>query len=80
GGEQKLVTRFKFHGLRKLAACHLAEVEATPHEISAICGMNIQTVIHYTRGVAKKKLARGVTDRLNTIKPGQERPDLRLVA
>lgn len=80
GGEQKLVTKFKFHGLRKLAACHLAEVEATPHEISAICGMNIQTVIHYTRGVAKKKLARGVTDRLNTIKPGQERPDLRLVA
>ncbi len=80
GGQFKILTAYKFHGLRKLAACHLAEVEATPHEISAICGMNIQTVIHYTRDVAKRKLARGVTDRMNTIRPGQERPDLRLVA
>lgn len=80
-GEQvKRDTSYKFHGLRKLAACHLAEVEATPHEISAICGMDIQTVIHYTRGVAKRKLARGVTDRMNTIRPGEQRPDLRLVA
>ncbi|MCG7348998.1 site-specific integrase [Sphingomonas sp. ACRSK] len=80
GGEEKRETRYKFHGLRKLAACHLAEVEATPHEISAICGMDIQTVVHYTRGVAKRKLARGVSNRMSTIKPGQERPDLRLVA
>ncbi|SFJ51635.1 Phage integrase family protein [Sphingomonas sp. NFR04] len=79
-GEEKRDTRFKFHGLRKLAACHLVEAGATPHEVSAICGMDIQTVIHYTRGVAKRKLSRGFSDRMNTIKPGQERPDLRLVA
>lgn len=77
-GREKVVTTYKFHGLRKLAACHLAEVEATPHEIGSICGMSIQTVTHYTRGVAKRKLARGVTGRMNTIRPGQARPDLRL--
>lgn len=31
-------------------------------------------------GVAKRKLARVVTDRMNTIKPGKEQPALRLVA
>lgn len=79
-GEEKRETIYKFHGLRKLAACHLAAAFATPHEISAVCGLDIQTVVHYIRGVAKKKLLRGFTDRMGTIKPGHERPNLRLVA
>lgn len=79
-GETKRETDYKFHGLRKLAACHLAEVNATPHEIGAICGMDIQTVTKYTRGVAKRKLARGTASRMNTIRPGQSRPDQRLGA
>lgn len=74
-GENRVVTLYKFHGLRKLSSCHLVEAGATHHEVSAINGMDIQTVIHYTRGVEKKKLSRGFADRMNAIRPGQERPE-----
>ena len=41
-------------------------------------GMDIDTVIHDTRAVAERKLSRGFIERMNTIRPGCERHDLRL--
>jgi integrase len=48
---------YTFHRLPKNAANYLAEVGCSPHEIGSICGMSIETVTHYTRGVMKKNLA-----------------------
>ena len=48
---------YHFHGLRKNSTNYLAEMGLTPHEIGAINGMSIETVILYTRGVQTKRLA-----------------------
>lgn len=50
-------TLYTFHGLRKNSTNYLAEMGLTPHEIGAINGMSIETVILYTRGVQTKRLA-----------------------
>lgn len=58
---------YSFHGLRKNAACYLAELGLNDSEIGSICGMTPDTVRHYTKRarslmVAQKvaaKIARG---------------------
>ena len=40
---------YSFHGLRKNAACYLAELGLSDAEIGAICGMTPQAVRHYTK-------------------------------
>lgn len=46
-----------YHGLRKNATVHLAEVGCTTHEIASITGMSLHIIEHYTKGVRQKKLA-----------------------
>ncbi len=46
-----------FHGLRKNATVHLAEVGCSTHEIASITGMSLQIIEHYTKGVRQKRLA-----------------------
>jgi integrase len=46
-----------FHGLRKNATVHLAEVGCTTHEIASITGMSLPMIEHYTKGVRQKLLA-----------------------
>jgi len=48
---------YVFHGLRKNAAIKLAEAGCTEKEISAITGMSLQMVEHYTRAANQQKLA-----------------------
>lgn len=45
------------HGLRKNAACYLAEAGATDEEIGIITGMSPDMVRHYTRRVRARKIA-----------------------
>lgn len=47
-----------FHGLRKNATVHLAEVGCSTHEIASITGMSLQIIEHYTKGVRQKLLDR----------------------
>lgn len=65
-GKPRKRTKYTFHGLRKNSTNHLAELGCTPHEISAMNGMDIQTVILYTRGVNKRLLAANVADRVKS--------------
>lgn len=58
------VTGFSFHGLRKNAACYLAELGLSDGEIGAICGMTPQTVLHYTKRKRALMIARGAADRV----------------
>ena len=53
-------------------------IVATHYEVTAMNGMDIDTVIHDTRVVAERKLSRGFIARMNTIRPGCERHDPRL--
>lgn len=46
-----------YHGLRKNATVHLAEVGCTTHEIASITGMSLHIIEHYTKAVRQKTLA-----------------------
>lgn len=56
--------QFVFHGLRKNAACYLAEMGLNDSEIGAIVGMTPQTVRHYTKRKRAYMIARGVAERV----------------
>lgn len=60
-GEER---QFVFHGLRKNAACYLAEMGLNDSEIGAIVGMTPQTVRHYTKRKRAYMIARGVAERV----------------
>lgn len=68
-GERKKRATYTFHGLRKCSTNHLAELGCTPHEIGAINGMDVNTVIHYSRKVNRRKLATGVSERFMASNP-----------
>lgn len=53
---------YSFHGLRKNAACYLAELGLSDTEIGAICGMTPQTVRHYTKRARALTIARGAAE------------------
>ena len=53
-----------FHGLRKNAAYHLAELGLNDGEIGAVCGMTPDTVRHYTKRKRTKIIAQGAADRI----------------
>lgn len=55
---------FSFHGLRKNAACYLAELGLSDTDIGAICGMTPDTVRHYTKRARALMIARGAADRV----------------
>lgn len=55
---------YSFHGLRKNAACYLAELGLSDTEIGAIVGMTPQTVRHYTKRSRALMIARGAADRI----------------
>jgi integrase len=55
---------YSFHGLRKNAACYLAELGLSDTEIGAICGMTPETVRHYTKRKRAFMIARGAADRV----------------
>ena len=51
---------YTFHGLRKNAANFLAELGLSPHQIGAIAGMSIETVVHYTKGLETRRVSQSV--------------------
>ena len=55
---------YSFHGLRKNAACYLAELGLSDTEIGSICGMTPDTVRHYTKRARALMVARGAADRV----------------
>ncbi|ALR19034.1 hypothetical protein ATN00_00580 [Sphingobium baderi] len=55
---------YTFHGLRKNAACYLAELGLSDIDIGAICGMTPDTVRHYTKRKRALMIARGAADRV----------------
>lgn len=55
---------FTFHGLRKNAACYLAELGLSDREIGSILAMNTDTVRHYTKRSRALMVARGAAERI----------------
>jgi hypothetical protein len=55
---------YSFHGLRKNAACYLAELGLNDSEIGAVCGMTPETVRHYTKRAKSLMLARRVSEKI----------------
>jgi integrase len=55
---------YSFHGLRKNAACYLAELGLSDTEIGSICGMTPETVRHYTKRARAYMIAQGAADRI----------------
>ena len=55
---------YSFHGLRKNAACYLAELGLSDTEIGSICGMTPDTVRHYTKRARALMVAQGAADRV----------------
>lgn len=55
---------YSFHGLRKNAACYLAELGLSDTEIGSICGMTPETVRHYTKRARALMVARGAAERI----------------
>lgn len=55
---------YTFHGLRKNAACYLAELGLSDTEIGAICGMTPETVRHYTKRARALMIAEGAAERI----------------
>ncbi len=55
---------YSYHGLRKNAACYLAELGLSDREIGSICGMTPETVRHYTKRARSLMVARGAADRV----------------
>lgn len=60
-GKPKL---YSFHGLRKNAACYLAELGLSDNQIGSICGMTPPTVQHYTKRKRILMVAEGVATRV----------------
>jgi hypothetical protein len=56
--------RLVFHGLRKNAVNALAEAGATDSEISAVVGMSLQMVAHYTKDAKLKNIAQNCFNRI----------------
>jgi integrase len=55
------------HGLRKNAAIALAEADCTVHQVMAITGhKTLRQAMHYTKGVAQKRLAREAINKLES--------------
>lgn len=52
-----------FHGLRRNCTNRLAEGGASLHEISAVTGMTLPTVMYYTREIDRRRLATEMADR-----------------
>lgn len=61
-----------FHGLRKNATVHLAEVGCSTHEIASITGMSLQIIEHYTKGVRQKRLAVNAMQKVVDAKAAKE--------
>lgn len=55
---------YTFHGLRKNAACYLAELGLSDREIGSILAMTPDTVRHYTKRSRALMVARGVAERI----------------
>jgi hypothetical protein len=55
---------YSFHGLRKNAACYLAELGLSDTEIGAICRNDPETVRHYTKRKRAYMIARGAAERV----------------
>lgn len=55
---------YTFHGLRKNAACYLAELGLSDTEIGAIVAMTPQTVRHYTKESRALMIAQGAASRV----------------
>jgi integrase len=55
---------YTFHGLRKNAACYLAETGLSDTEIGAMLGMTSETVRHYTKEKRAYMIARGAAERV----------------
>lgn len=55
---------YSFHGLRKNAACYLAELGLSEDEIGIICAMTPETVRHYTKRKNNLMIAQGIASRV----------------
>lgn len=55
---------YAFHGLRKNAACYLAEQGLSDTEIGAVVAMTPETVRHYTKQARSLMIARGAAERV----------------
>lgn len=55
---------YSFHGLRKNAACYLAELGLSDTEIGSVCGMTPETVRHYTKRARALMIAQGAAERI----------------
>lgn len=55
---------YSFHGLRKNAACYLAELGLSDEEIGAICAMTPETVRHYTKRKKSLMIVRNIAERV----------------
>lgn len=55
---------YSFHGLRKNATNYLAELGLSAHEIAAVTGMSLKTIVHYSKGVETKKIAKRIAPRV----------------
>ena len=54
--------RYTFHGLRKNAACYLAEMGLNDGQIGAICAMTPDTVRKYTKRSSAYMIAQGAAE------------------
>jgi integrase len=55
---------YSFHGLRKNAACYLAELGLSEMEIGAVCGMTPETVRLYTKRARSLMIARQLAEKI----------------
>jgi integrase len=55
---------YSFHGLRKNAACYLAELGLNDTQIGAICAMTPETVRHYSKRKSALKIAQDVAEKI----------------
>jgi predicted transcriptional regulator len=53
---------YSFHGLRKNAACYLAEAGLADTDIGSMLGMTSETVRHYTKRKRAYMIARRAAD------------------
>jgi integrase len=58
-----------FHGLRRNCTNRLAEIGASLHEISAVTGMTLRTVMYYTREIERRRLVRNMIAHAGSADP-----------
>jgi DNA-binding CsgD family transcriptional regulator len=65
---------YSFHGLRKNAACYLAELGLNDSEIGAICAMTPETVRHHTKRARSLTIARSRAEKITQggVLPSEE--------